>query len=83
MPDSNSSSWKQPYIEALRESNKKKLSELVYATEAAILLRLFELGDSADHDEERNEIDAAYADLLTIKIHKLGWPPSMPSKPAQ
>jgi hypothetical protein len=83
MPDFNSSSWKQPYLEALRESKKEKLSELVYATEGAILLRLLELGDSADHDEERNEIHAAYADLLTIKIHKLGWPPSMPREPTQ
>jgi len=49
MPDSNSSSWKQPYLEALKESNNEKLSELIYATEGAILLRLLELGDSADH----------------------------------
>jgi hypothetical protein len=83
MPDFNSSSWKHPYLEALRESNKERLSELVYVTEGAILLRLLELGDSADYDKERDEIDAAYADLLTIKIHKLGWPPSMPSKPTR
>jgi hypothetical protein len=32
MRDSHSSSWKEPYLEALRESDKEKLTELVHAT---------------------------------------------------
>jgi hypothetical protein len=41
------SSWKRPYLEALRETDKKKLAKLVYAAEGAMFLRLQELPDSA------------------------------------
>jgi hypothetical protein len=35
----DSSSWKEPYLAALRETNKEKLIELVYAAEGAIFIR--------------------------------------------
>lgn len=71
MPDS---SWKEPYHQALRESDEQKLTELVQAAEHAIVLRLQELENSADHHEERIEMKCAAADLLVIKTYKLGWP---------
>jgi hypothetical protein len=80
MRDSHSSSWKEPYLEALRESDKEKLTELVYAAEGAIFLRLQELARSADHHEERSEIDAACAALLSIQINKLGFPLALPER---
>jgi hypothetical protein len=71
MPDS---SWKEPYHQALTESDKQKLTELVQAAEYAIVLRLQELENSPDHHEERIEMKLAAADLLVIKTYKLGWP---------
>jgi hypothetical protein len=76
MSDSRSS-WKQPYLDALRETDKKKLAKQVYAAEEAILTRLHEMSDSAEHHEERREIQAASADLLAIQINKLGWPAAL------
>jgi hypothetical protein len=81
MPDSDSFFWKQSYREALRESDKEKLAKLVYAAEGAMFFRLLELADAPDHNEERNEIEVACADLLAVKIHKLGWPPSKTGEP--
>jgi hypothetical protein len=57
-----------------KESDEQKLTELVYAAESAIVLRLQELNNSRDDPEERIEIKRAVADLLVIKTHKLGWP---------
>ncbi|MFZ0584250.1 MAG: hypothetical protein WAN72_03850 [Candidatus Acidiferrales bacterium] len=75
MPDSYSTSWKEPYHQALKESDEQKLTELVHAAEYAIVLRLQELENSTDHHEERAEMKLAAADLLVIKTYKLGWPP--------
>jgi len=83
MRDSHSSSWKEPYLEALRESDKEKLTELVYAAEGAIFLRLQELVGSADHPEERSEIKVACAALLSIQINKLGFPLALLEKPTK
>jgi hypothetical protein len=67
-------SWKQPFLQALEESDKLKLTELVRASEHAIFLRQQELKSSSDHHEERSEMGVAEVALLTIKTHKLGWP---------
>jgi hypothetical protein len=74
MPDSYTPLWKQMYEKALRESDTEKLTALVNAAEEALVLRYKELRNDADHDKEWHEIEAAKADLLVIKIHKLGWP---------
>jgi hypothetical protein len=83
MTDRHSSSWKEPYLEALRESDKEKLTELVQAAEGAIFLRLQELAGSADHHEERSEINKACADLLSIQVNKLGFPLGALEKPTK
>ncbi len=68
------SSWKEPYRQALKESDERKLIELVQAAELAIVLRLEELEKLTDNQEERAELKRASAGLLAIKTHKLGWP---------
>ena len=45
------------------------------ATEQAIALRAQELLNSPDHHNERSEMTVANAALLSMKTHKLGWPP--------
>jgi hypothetical protein len=65
-------SWKQPLLQALRESDKQKLGELVLAAEHAIILRQRELKHSSDHHEERSEMQVAIAALMTINVYKLG-----------
>lgn len=74
MPDSYATLWKEPYRQALKESDPQKLTELVQAAEYAIVLRLRELENSMDDHEERSEMKRAAADLLVIKTYKLGWP---------
>jgi DnaJ-domain-containing protein 1 len=68
-------SWKELYLWALIESDKEKLTKLIQAIEQAIARRARELLNSSDHHEERSEMAAANADLLSIKTDKLGWPP--------
>lgn len=51
--------WKDAYLRASRETDKKKLAEQFYTAEGAIFLRLRELSDSDDSRKERNEIQAA------------------------
>jgi hypothetical protein len=80
MLKSSSSPWKQPYREALKTSEKAKLTELVQSAELAMLDRLKELTDSPDHRQERNELRLACMDLLAVKTHKLGWPRLRPLK---
>lgn len=82
MQDSNSSSWRQPYLEALKETNKEKLNELAYSVEGAIFFRRQELAGSVDHQEEWDEMNSALATLLKIRTEKLGWPSSLPSEPS-
>jgi hypothetical protein len=74
MQDSYLMSWKDLYLQALLESDREKLTELVLATEQAISLRAQELLNSSDHHEELSEIPVAKGSLLAIKVHKLGWP---------
>ncbi len=78
MSDS-SSSWKQPLLEALMETDKNKLTERVHAAEAAIFDRLRVMENSADGHGERREIQEACASLLDIQVNKLEWP--CPLKP--
>jgi len=80
MPDSLA--WKEPYLAALKESDKEKLTELVHATETAIFQRQQEIAESDDHYEERMELQACCEGLLSIQINKLGWPSSLPANPA-
>jgi hypothetical protein len=68
-------SWKELFLWALIESDKEKLTGLIQAIERAIASRAQELFNSPDHHEERSEMAAANAALLSIKTHKLGWPP--------
>ena len=68
-------SWKELYLRAVLESDKEQLTGLVEATEQAIALRAQELLKSTDHHEERGEMAIAQESLLSIKTHKLGWPP--------
>lgn len=70
----NPPSWKQPFLLALEESDRRKLTELVRASERAISLRKLELKNSSDYHEERSEMSVAEVALLTIKTDKLGWP---------
>jgi hypothetical protein len=67
-------SWKQPFLQALEESDNQKLGELVSASELAMFRRRQELRNSSDHHEERSEMNVAELALLTIKTQKLGWP---------
>ncbi len=67
--------WKQLFLEALLESDKVTLTGMVQATEQLIALRARELLNSTERHEERAEITIAHAALLSIKTHKLGWPP--------
>jgi DnaJ-domain-containing protein 1 len=68
-------SWKELYLWALIESDKEKLTGLVQAIESALASRAQELLNSSDHHEERSEMAAANAALLSMKTNKLGWPP--------
>jgi hypothetical protein len=79
----DSPSWREPYLAALQESDKEKLTELVQATEAAMFLRFQQIEtDPSNHNEERSEMKAACADLLSIQINTLGWPSSLPEMPS-
>ena len=72
-------SWKQPFLQALRESDKQRLGELVLAAEHAIILRQQELKHSSDHHEERSEMQVAIAALLSGLILRPGlrcWLPA-------
>jgi hypothetical protein len=71
MPDSYPRSWKDLYLQTLLEPDEEKLTELVHATEQAIVLRAISASASQD---ERSDMAVAQASLLAIKVHKLGWP---------
>jgi hypothetical protein len=75
MRDSYPISWKELFLWALIESDKEKLTGLIQAIERAIASRAQELSNSPDHHEERSEMAVANAALLSIKTHKLSWPP--------
>jgi chromosome condensin MukBEF MukE localization factor len=70
----NPLSWKEPFLLALEESDQRKLTELVRASERALFLRQMELNIFSECHEERSELSVAAVALLTIKTHKLSWP---------
>ena len=76
MPEPHTLLWKVAAEKAARELDVEKFRYHVLAAETAIFFRLQELPDSLDHTEERGEIDAVLAQLLELKIRKLGWPKS-------
>ena len=71
MQDSYPMSWKDLYLQTVLESDEEKLTELVHATEQAIVLRTISASASQD---ERSDMAVATASLLAIKVNKLGWP---------
>lgn len=81
MTPSHSSAWKQPYLAALIEPDKEKLTKLVQATERAMFLRVQELADSVNGHQERKEIEVASGNLLTLKSLILGWSSPVPCEP--
>ena len=74
MSTSSVPAWKEWYAAALRETDPEKVHEAVLAAEEALFARGLEITGSADHQSEQQEMAAASADLLAVKIHKLGWP---------
>jgi hypothetical protein len=74
MSNVSASAWKDRYAAALKKSDPAKVHEAVLAAEEALFKHGQEINGSADQDRERKEMEAASADLLAIKIHKLGWP---------
>jgi hypothetical protein len=67
-------SWKAEYEKTVWESDQEKLLSCIPATEAALFHRWQELGNDSIAREELAAMNAAAADLLAIKLHKLGWP---------
>jgi hypothetical protein len=51
--------WKEIFMEAMDESDRERLRQLVPKAEAAIFLRRKELGDSADNREELSTMAVA------------------------
>jgi hypothetical protein len=76
MPEPSALPWKVAAEKAARELDTEKFRHHVLAAETAIFFRLQELSNPQDHSEERGEIDAVLAELLELKIRKLGWPNS-------
>jgi hypothetical protein len=74
------SAWKQPYLQAVKTSEKEKLTGLVQSAELAMFYRIKELTNSPEDRQERSELRLAYMDLLAVKTHKLGWPALQPVK---
>ena len=79
MEESDQSLWKELYTQALRESDREKVTLLVFAAELAITERSRQLLNSPEHREELTELAVAKWALETIKFRKLGWPPVAPS----
>jgi hypothetical protein len=67
-------SWRDAYRDVLNEVNNDNLTEAIHVAEGAIYIRWQELEGSADHHAEREEIKAASASLLLMKVFELGWP---------
>jgi hypothetical protein len=74
MPEPRPLPWKAAAAKAAGELEVEKFRHDVLAAEAAIFFRLQELPDSVDNTEERGEINVVLAELLELKIRKLGWP---------
>ncbi|MFZ0646340.1 MAG: hypothetical protein WAN72_22000 [Candidatus Acidiferrales bacterium] len=74
MPEPSALPWKVAAEKAAGELDIEKLRHHVRAAETAIFFRLQELPVSVDQTEELEEISTALAELLELKIRKLGWP---------
>jgi hypothetical protein len=72
------SSWKAEYEKTVWESDQEHLLSCIHSTEAALSHRWQELGNDPVAQEELAAMNAAAADLLAIKHHKLGWPSLKP-----
>ncbi|MFZ3333578.1 MAG: hypothetical protein WA197_23265 [Candidatus Acidiferrales bacterium] len=75
MRDSYPIPWKELYLWALIESDKEQLTGLIQVIEQAIARRARELLNHPGYHKERSEMTVANAALLSMKTHKLGWPP--------
>jgi hypothetical protein len=67
-------SWKTACEKTMLELDKQKLLALIHAAEEELFERWLALGDGHANTQERAAMKIAAADLLAIKIHKLGWP---------
>ena len=67
--------WKVAADKAAGELDVERFRHYVLAAETAIFFRLQDT-QLLDHTEERGEINVALAELLELKIRKLGWPNS-------
>ena len=65
-------SWKVAYEKVLWESDAGKLLILVHATEDALFLRSQKLRKRSDGQTRTRRNECGAADLLAIKLHKLG-----------
>jgi len=64
----NASGWKQAYIAALFETDKRKINTLSVAAEMAIVLRARELfGTEGDHSRETAALEAALLGLHSLR----------------
>ena len=72
MPSDSSLHWKDVLIQALEESDREKLRQLVPKAEAAIFLRRKELRNSLGAGEELSTMAVAIEALRSIRIHQLG-----------
>jgi hypothetical protein len=80
MRSSEPALWEESYRAALRESDPELLKQRVLDAEAALFRRALQLNGSPDDEKERAAMDQAGADLLVIKVRKLGWPSPFPKK---
>jgi len=80
MRSSEPALWEESCRAALRESDPELLKQRVLDAEAALFRRALQLNGSPDDEEERAAMDQAGADLLVIKVRKLGWPSPFPLK---
>lgn len=65
--------WKQYYRSALDELTLATTEENVNLVEEALFLRWQELAGNPNHQDERNEMKRASANLLRVKTYRLGW----------
>jgi hypothetical protein len=76
MPEPSALPWKVATEKATGELDTEEFRHHVLAAETAIFFRLQELSNPQGHNEECGEINVALAELLELRIRKLGWPNS-------
>jgi hypothetical protein len=79
MPETTASNWQDAHQKAVKETDTRKLPDLLLEAENQLFLRTQQLAGSSDHHEERSQMHVAANDLLAIRVKKLGWP-AIPSK---